>query len=187
MKVWFSHGKESGPWGSKIQRLANTARARGCDVDSVDYRDLSDPDQRVERLTGIIAAEPTPCLLVGSSMGGYVSLAASQQVTVAGVFLLAPALYLPGYRIQHFEPPRAVLEIVHGWSDEVIQPENVIRFARQWSSTLHLIDGDHRLNAALDTVVLLFEQFLGKVLENQAARADACSVNDPRLTQRESS
>ena len=120
-------------------------------------------------------------------MGGYVSLAASQQVTVAGLFLLAPGLYLPGYQIQQFEQPRALLEIVHGWSDEVIPPENVIRFARQWSSTLHLIDGDHRLNAALDTVVLLFEQFLGKVLENQTAKADACSGNDPRLTQRESS
>ncbi len=165
MKVWFSHGKERGPWGSKIQRLAEAATTMGCTVDTVNYRDLTVPEQRLQRLAVILAAEPAPCLLVGSSMGGYVSLAASQKVTVAGVFLLAPALYLPGYQLQQFEQPRSLLEIVHGWSDEVIPPENVIRFARQWSIALHLIDGDHRLNAALDTVVRLFEQFLGKVLE----------------------
>ena len=41
MKVYFSHGKESGPWGSKIKRLANIAKEHGCSVDSIDYSDLS--------------------------------------------------------------------------------------------------------------------------------------------------
>ena len=50
MKVYFSHGKESGPWGSKIQKLASIASEHGCTVDSIDYTDLMDPDQRVERL-----------------------------------------------------------------------------------------------------------------------------------------
>ena len=54
MKVYFSHGKESGPWGSKIQRLASIASEHGCEVDSVDYTDLKDPDLRVERLLSIL-------------------------------------------------------------------------------------------------------------------------------------
>lgn len=49
MKVYFSHGKESGPWGTKIKRLAATAREYNCDVDSIDYTDTFDPDLRVEQ------------------------------------------------------------------------------------------------------------------------------------------
>jgi hypothetical protein len=48
MKVYFSHGKESGPWGSKIKRLANIAKELGYSVDSIDYSDILDPDLRVE-------------------------------------------------------------------------------------------------------------------------------------------
>ena len=79
MKVIFSHGKESGPWGSKIQRLAEIARRAGCDVDSIDYTDTFDPDLRVERLLERLKSEPDSVLLVGSSMGGYVALVAAEQ------------------------------------------------------------------------------------------------------------
>jgi len=34
MKVYFSHGKESGPWGNKIKRLAAIASEHGCEVGS---------------------------------------------------------------------------------------------------------------------------------------------------------
>ena len=44
MKVYFSHGQESGPWGSKIKRLAAIAKEHDCEVDSVDYTDTKDPD-----------------------------------------------------------------------------------------------------------------------------------------------
>ena len=76
MKVYFSHGKESGPWGSKIKRLANIAKAHGCSVDSIDYTDMLDPDLRVERLIKTLKGVEEEFLLVGSSMGGYVSIAA---------------------------------------------------------------------------------------------------------------
>ena len=48
--VVFAHGKESGPWGSKIKHLAALAGQRGAQVLSPDYADLSDPEQRVQRL-----------------------------------------------------------------------------------------------------------------------------------------
>ena len=71
MKVYFSHGKESGPWGSKIQRLPSIASEYGCQVDSVDYTDTYDPDQRAERLVNILKSKEGNFILVGSSMGGY--------------------------------------------------------------------------------------------------------------------
>ena len=37
MKIYFAHGKESGPWGSKIKRLAGIAKDLGCAVESIDY------------------------------------------------------------------------------------------------------------------------------------------------------
>ena len=45
--VIFSHGQESGPWGTKIRAMAAEVRELGCDADSVDYRGISDPSERV--------------------------------------------------------------------------------------------------------------------------------------------
>ena len=46
--VLFAHGKESGPWGSKIKHLAAIAERHNCKVLSPDYSDLMNPDARVE-------------------------------------------------------------------------------------------------------------------------------------------
>ncbi len=74
MKVIFSHGKESGPWGSKIKAMADLAESKGCEVDSIDYTDLVDePDARAERLIAVLQQETGPVILVGSSMGGVCS------------------------------------------------------------------------------------------------------------------
>ncbi len=164
MKVYFSHGKESGPWGSKIKRLAGIAREYASDVDSIDYTGMLDPDRRVERLVSILKEEQGPFLLAGSSMGGYVSLLASAQVNTAGVFLLAPALYMPGYQQQNYKTGQTPIEIVHGWSDTVIPVEHSIRFAQQADCTLNLISGDHRLNSSLDRVEVIFRNFLSVLL-----------------------
>lgn len=164
MKIYFSHGKESGPWGSKIKALAEIAKEHGCDVDSIDYTDMLDPDIRVERLLSVLESEKNDFALVGSSMGGYVSQVVSQSVNAKGVFLLAPALYIPGYQCHHYEKSASILSIVHGWSDDVIPPEHSIKFAKEAKCSLHLIDGDHRLNSSIDTVSTLFDQFICSVL-----------------------
>ena len=164
MKVYFSHGKESGPRGSKIQRLASIASGDGCDVDIIDYRDTHDPDQRVERLVGLLKNEEDDFILVGSSMGGYVSLVASDEVNPHAIFLLAPALYIPSYKKQRYCTTQKHVEIVHGWSDDEIPPEHSIKFAREANCTLHLISGGHRLNSSIKTVEELFRQFLRRVL-----------------------
>ena len=160
MQLIFSHGKESGPWGFKIRRLAPIAEAHGCAVDSLDYRDCADAEARVERLLQRLGDDAGDTLLVGSSMGGYVSLVASAQVAVRGLFLIAPALYLPSLAQQHYPSRAACIEVVHGWSDEVIPAQHSIDFARQANCTLHLVAGDHPLNASIDVIETLFRRFL---------------------------
>jgi len=160
LKVVFSHGKESGPWGFKIERLAAIARRRGFSVDSIDYTDLMDPELRVERLLSTLQQEVDEIVLVGSSMGGYVALAASEAILTKGVFLMAPALYMPDFERQQHDSRSPHIEIVHGWSDDVIPADHSIRYARGADCTLHLISGDHALNGVIETVEQLFERFL---------------------------
>ncbi len=163
MKVIFSHGKESGPWGSKITRLASIAKELGFSVDSIDYTGMLDPDERVKKLADYLKSESENYILVGSSMGGYVSLLAAQESKVVALFLLAPALYMPNYQQQTYANNIDKLEIVHGWSDDVIPVEHSIKYAKQAKFTLHLIDGDHRLNSSLEQVCDLFGVFLQKI------------------------
>jgi predicted esterase len=163
MKLYFSYGKESGPWGSKISYLAEVAKQEGYDVDSVDYRQSMDPEWRVQRLLEAVGSAQEPVVLVGSSMGAYVSTVAAKQLNLSGLFLLAPAFYLPAYAEQNPQPPSCAVSIVHGWHDEVVPVENVIRFAQKYHCSLHMIDSDHGLNDSLKTLGELFRLFLGEI------------------------
>ena len=162
--VLFAHGKESGPWGSKIKHLATVAERLGAQVLSPDYGDLPDPDARVARLRGMPLPAHDRLVLVGSSMGGYVSTVASQGMAAHGLFLMAPAFYMPGYAVQYPVPGTPETCVVFGWRDAVIPVAHGIRFAQVHSAELHVLDGDHRLNSVLPEVGVLFEGFLRRVM-----------------------
>lgn len=162
--VCFSHGQESGPWGTKIRALADLARERGCAVESLDYRGEPDPQARAAALMAWRDGQPAPPILVGSSMGGYVALAAASARGAAGVFLLAPALYVPGYEaIPVPPPPRCPLTIVHGWGDEVIPYAGSVRYGEHAGARVCLVAGDHRLIGALPEICRLFALFLDEL------------------------
>ena len=116
MLVCWAHGKESGPWGSKIAALCETARKLGFEADSLDYRGMMDPEERVSRLMDFWAEQSRPVILAGSSMGSYVSLVAACRRPVKGLFLLAPAIFLPGFPGTEFSPQTPLTTIVHGWA-----------------------------------------------------------------------
>ncbi|KXJ53171.1 MAG: hypothetical protein AXW17_00915 [Colwellia sp. Phe_37] len=160
MKVIFSHGKESGPWGSKITQLANEAKTLGFSVDSIDYSNIVSPDERVSILNHYLENETQAYILVGSSMGGYVSLVAAKTSKPIAVFLLAPALFMPDYQHQTYTTQVKNINIIHGWSDEIIPVEHSIKYAQQAKCALHLIAGDHRLNTSIEQVKTLFKAFL---------------------------
>ena len=169
--VIFSHGKENGPWGSKISAMADLARTEGYEADSVDYRGIDDPEVRVTRLLSFCRDLQGDLVLVGSSMGGHVVTKASSLLRPRGLFLLAPAFYMPGLEHLTPQPHRCPITIVHGWSDEVVPHENSIRFAREHGATLHLIEADHRMQEQIALINYLFEYFLVSLdLSDQRAR-----------------
>lgn len=161
--VYFSHGQESGPWGTKISAMAETVRALGCRAESVDYRGIADPVERAGKLVAECREVDEPLVLVGSSMGGYVAAAAAPRLRPAGLFLLAPAFYLDEYGIPAPPVPAAPLEIVHGWRDDVVPPGESIRFARDARATLHVVDGDHRLTENIDEINYYLARFIRRV------------------------
>lgn len=162
--VCFCHGRESGPWGTKIRRLAVVAEGYGCRVISPDDRDTQDPDERARRLVQLAAGLTGPLILAGSSMGGYVAAVTAGQLQPAGLFLMAPAIGLPGYDVAEPSPTAAPLVVVHGWDDAVVPVENVLRYAAACRARLYLLPDDHILQRELDHIERLFADFLGECL-----------------------
>lgn len=165
--VLFAHGKESGPWGTKIKYLARIARRQRFKVESPDYSDTTDAALRVKMLLKINPEAKKHLVLVGSSMGGYVSAVASRSLKVSGLFLLAPAFYL--LRYPELDPnPRAVrTTIIHGWRDNIVPVENSVRYAKEFKSDLHILDSDHRLTDVLPQIGKIFEDFLLQIKKNK--------------------
>lgn len=158
--VVFSHGKESGPWGSKITAMAAMVRELGWAVESVDYRGLDDPAARIRRLIEKAESLEAPVVLVGSSMGGHVSAAAASRLKPRGLFLLAPAFYMKGYEEYTPQDVACATVMVHGWHDDIVPVENSIRWAREHQAALHLLNSDHRLEDQIQEICRLLQGFL---------------------------
>lgn len=158
--VIFSHGQESGPWGTKINKMAEAVRQAGHFADSVDYRGIDDPGERVNKLIAYCKELDTPPVLVGSSMGGHVATAAAATVSAKGLFVLAPAYYMPGFEALTPVPPEVPIQIVHGWHDDIVPVENSIRYAQECHAGLAIVDSDHRLTSAIDKIVAHLHYFL---------------------------
>ena len=159
--VIFSHGKESGPNGRKINMMRTVAENLGYKTISIDYSNIDDVTSRVSLLEETIDFQrKNDIVLVGSSMGGYVSTVVSNSTNITGLFLLAPALFMKDYPIQNYKPLASKVEIVHGWSDDIIPFENSVRFAKSNNYSLHLLDDDHRLGGSLPKIAKLFKAFL---------------------------
>lgn len=162
--VCFNHGKESGPWGTKITRMADVARLQGFAVHSPDYSHSTDPKVRVRQLLALELPTAGPRVLVGSSMGGYVAAQACATLKPDALFLLAPALYFPGWG----EEPEAIPDdtvVVHGWEDEVVPPERALRFATRHHAALHLYRAGHGLAEVLEDIAALFDRQLSRLRE----------------------
>lgn len=152
--VCFAHGKESGPWGTKITRLAEVARAHGFEAISPDYSHTHDPHERVRQLLAL-APRARTLVLAGSSMGGYVAAMACQALKPAALFLMAPALYFPGWDEEPEGCPSNTV-VVHGWKDDIVPVDRSLRFARSRAAALHLLDSGHTLTDQLPALESLF-------------------------------
>jgi pimeloyl-ACP methyl ester carboxylesterase len=164
--VIFSHGKESGPDGSKIKLLREVAEKNHFETVSLDYRQCKNADERIALLENYLeTTEAENIILFGSSMGGYVSTVLACKKSVKGLFLLCPALYMndPEYSFREFSPQCEHIELVHGWQDDIVYYENSIRFAKANNAVLNLITDGHRLQNSLEFLENRFEIFLKRL------------------------
>jgi len=99
--IAYLHGFASGPSSRKARHLSEGFRARGVEVAVPDLTPGPDGFERSTPLTMLAVARatlgerPGPHLLIGSSLGGYLSaLLASRDPRVARLVLLAPAFRL---------------------------------------------------------------------------------------------
>lgn len=158
--VYFFHGSLSSPQSSKIQHLIPLVEAQGFRADVPDHSQIRSADDRVRDFLSRDDLATGDCILYGSSMGGYVATMLSEHLKPSGLFLLAPAFYLPRYANQNPIPHTDKVSIIHGWHDAIVPLENSIRFAKEHSATLHIIDGEHHLRENIDTITDLFSFFL---------------------------
>jgi len=134
-------------------------------MEAPDFRGTENPDERVARLVSILKQAKGPTILAGSSMGGYVAAAAARNAHVPGLFLLAPAFYLPGHEVHVFSGLPKMITVVHGWNDDVVPVEHSIRFSKGHRAALHIFHDNHRLQESHKTLCLLFDTFLKKVMK----------------------
>lgn len=165
--VLFAHGMESGPWGSKITAMAEVAKDVGFEVHSPDYTFSKDPFERKEWLENNFQRPEGILVQVGSSLGSLVSALTSELFQPNGLFLLAPAFGL--YEANpNPEPNAEIVEIVHGWDDEVVPVENALIYASQYRTSLHILQSDHRLSSVLPEVCALFKLHLEGVVSKSS-------------------
>ena len=158
--VYFFHGSHSSPKSTKIQHLKQIALAHDWHVNIPDHSAIRDPDARVADMLENDSFADEKIILVGSSMGGYVATVLSEHVRPAGLFLLAPAFYLANYQQQDPKPYADKIAIIQGWNDDVVPVANSIRFAQDYKTSLHILDGSHNLRENIPTIAELFTNFL---------------------------
>ncbi|MHC1479684.1 alpha/beta family hydrolase [Frateuria aurantia] len=164
--ILLSHGSDSGPDATKVSVLAAHAEQRGWSTRRLDYRAADRQGHaesvplRLEALLQAIDACPQPPVLVGSSMGSFVSGLAAQRRPAAGLFLLATPLAIPGVAEAFACPAGVPACFVHGWRDDICPPDPVYAHAASQRAELLLLDGDHRLSDQLPAIVQAFDRFL---------------------------
>jgi alpha/beta superfamily hydrolase len=158
--VVFSHGKESGPHGNKISSMRSIAEDLGFSTVSLDYTKCSNEIERVELLRSFLRKKEQKLILVGSSMGGYVSAAVANEIELEGLFLLCPAVYHYELEQQFYTPKTMNIALVHGWEDDIILPQSSIDFAREHKAELLLVQDGHRLKNSLQSILPWFKSFL---------------------------
>jgi alpha/beta superfamily hydrolase len=168
----LSHGFESGPDATKVTALAEAAERLGWSHERPDYTDLDakreagelgDVPARLQRLIGLArdAASRGPLVLAGSSLGAWISGAASLQLPVKGLFLMAPPIAMHG--AFPLDAARVPTSIIHGWHDELIPAAEVVDWARERDARLLLVDDSHRLSAHVAASAEAFAQLLASL------------------------
>lgn len=164
--IILSHGSNSGPQATKVSALAAAAETLGWSTERPDYGDCDAHGlaacvrPRVQQLAGCMARAKTPPVLVGSSMGAFVSGLASMQLPCAGLFLLALPTQVPGCGEAFDMAADVPSMLIHGYADDVCPPAPVFDLARARGVPCLMLADGHRLADHVDTIVSQFRLFL---------------------------
>jgi alpha/beta superfamily hydrolase len=166
--VIVSHGFEARPDAPKAAACAAAARALGWSEQRPDYAAfdavrersrLGDVEARIAHLRGLVDRAPRPLVLAGSSLGAFISARVSLEVPVAGLFLMAPPVWLEDYDMA-LQAARVPTWIVHGWNDELITAASVAAWAQVRNLRTTFVPDTHRLEAHADFCGQEFGRFL---------------------------
>jgi predicted alpha/beta-hydrolase family hydrolase len=168
-QIILSHGSDSSPDATKVSALAALAESLGWRTQRPDYGTddarghAASVAPRIARLRATIEALDAPPLLVGSSMGAFVSGLVSLDVPVAGLLLLATPSEIPGYARKFDLRPDVPALLIHGWRDEVCPLAGVQAFAARRRLPLLVLDDDHRLGASMSPIAAQFRLMLDQL------------------------
>lgn len=171
--VILSHGSDTGPDATKVSVLAKIAESMGWSTERPDYREddklghAGSVEPRLARLHQRIAACDAPPVLVGSSMGAFVSGQASLELPVAGLFLLATPALIPGNDLAFDVRLDVPTLLIHGWRDEVCPLDEIYEFAGRRELPLLIVDDDHRLSEHVDAIGRQFGSFLEQLAKQR--------------------
>jgi pimeloyl-ACP methyl ester carboxylesterase len=150
LRVQFIHGLEGSPQGNKARLFAEQFETRTPAMDTSDF-------ESCVALQADVVSAFQPSVLVGSSFGGAVAVALLNRGLWSGrTLLLAQAAlrYDPDARL----PQDAIVWLVHGRSDTVIDPEDSRRLAATGDPRrvrLFEVDDDHPLHASTASGLLV--------------------------------
>jgi predicted alpha/beta-hydrolase family hydrolase len=168
-QIILSHGSDSSPDATKVSALAAQAESLGWRTQRPDYGSddarghAASVAPRIARLRATIEALDAPPLLVGSSMGAFVSGLVSLDVPVAGLLLLATPSEIPGYARQFDLRTGVPTLLIHGWRDEVCPLAGVHAFAAERRLPLLVLDDDHRLGSSMAMIDAQFRHLLDQL------------------------
>ena len=141
MRVFFFHGRESGPRGAKYRALVDA----GFEVVSPDFTGMETAAERLA-LAEQVTDGMTGITLVGSSMGGLVAalLANKHPERVGKLFLLAPAVHwMEAKSITKLPADTLVFKAM----DDTIIPETALEdFIEKHNLWCIPLGDDHRLS-----------------------------------------
>jgi predicted esterase len=139
----FIHGLESTAQGAKGQYFSKNFPQMIIE----DYAE--DFDTRMNKLS-ILLAGKNNLIIVGSSYGGLMAVqyAMKNENRVKKLILLAPALNLPEFKIDHDKKLKIPVIVYHGTNDDVVNPQIVKKIALKCFINMeyHLVKDDHPLH-----------------------------------------
>ncbi len=170
-QIILSHGSDASPDATKVSVLAALAESLGWRTQRPDYGaddargHAGSVAPRIARLRATVEALDAPPLLVGSSMGAFVSGLVSLDVPVAGLLLLATPGEIPGYAREFDLRDGVPTLLIHGWRDEVCPLAGVHAFAARRRLPLLMLDDDHRLGSSMDAIAAEFLRMLDQLAD----------------------